>query len=80
MEVKLNSAGIRELLKSPELMAELERVGQKIASAAGEGYEVEVGSKGTTRGRVFVQPATPEAMRDNAENDTLLRALGSGGG
>lgn len=78
MEIKLNPDGFKQVLKSPEVAAELERLAQTIAGRAGEGYEVVAGTRGTSRSRVFVRPATKQAVKDNAENDTLIRALGGG--
>ena len=79
IEVKIISAGVQAILKGPEVMDFLEAKAIDIAAECGPGYEVTVGTRGTNRGRVFVQPATNEAAKDNAENDTLLRALGGGG-
>lgn len=79
IEIKINSAGVQAALKGPEVMDFLEAKGTQMAAAAGPGYEVTVGTRGTNRGRVFVQPATKAAAKDNAENDTLLRVLGGGG-
>lgn len=78
IEVKINSAGVQSVLKGPEVMDFLESQGAQMAAAAGEGYEVTVGTRGTNRGRVFVQPVTKAAVKDNAESDTLLRVLGGG--
>lgn len=79
IEVKVISAGVQAVLKGPEVMAFLEGRGAEMAAAAGPGYEVTVGTRGSNRGRVFVQPTTKAAIKDNAENDTLLRVLGGGG-
>lgn len=51
----------------------------RIANKAGPGYKaspVEV-TGGRIRARASVAPATTEAIRDNAKNQTLLKALGS---
>jgi len=60
----------------------LESAGEAIASAAGEGVEVESQSSSGRRGtpRVAVYTATPEAMLDEAQNRTLSRALDAGRG
>lgn len=70
----------REIRTMPGVLSELEARGARIASAAGDGYETSgagvTGGRG--RGRVAVFTATPDAMRDNARNHTLLSALGAG--
>lgn len=74
--VVLNSAGIRELLKSSEIQSVLNETAETVARRAGEGYEAVPGTLGKTRANVRVQAATKEANKDNLENNTLLKALG----
>lgn len=69
--VELNSAGVRELLKSEAMKKELERQAARIATRAGEGYKVK--TMGT---RVVAFPSTKEAEQDNYNNNTLLKAKG----
>lgn len=73
--VKLNSAGIQELLKSPEIAAACKEQAEAVASRAGDGYEVEERSYAERTGYV-VSAETDEARRDNMKNNTLLKALG----
>lgn len=75
--VELNRAGVRDLLRSEEVRAELERRARAIASAAGEGFEVET-FKGRNRYRVQVRTATELARRAEATDRTLTRALDAG--
>lgn len=77
-KVKMNNAGVIEMLKSPELEAVLLTNAERIAGRAGSGYEAELGTSGRTRSRAFASTATYEARRDNAKNATLLRSLGGG--
>lgn len=77
VKIKLNGAGVRELLKSNEVASDLERRAQAIANAAGAEYEV-VQSQSSQRARAKVQPATARAYYDNLENNTLARAIGAG--
>lgn len=77
IRVKLNPAGIRALLQSQELTADLERRGERIADAAGEGHEVTV-TQNRDRTVVFVRASTFEAKQSNAENNDLLRAIDAG--
>lgn len=75
--VVLNRAGMRTLLRSPEVAADLTRRAQAIAAAAGLGHRVEV-TYGTNRVRVAVITDSFEAMHDEATQRTLTRALDAG--
>ncbi len=78
VRVELNLAGVNELMKSPEIQDAVLRAGQAVAAAAGEGYAAEVHQADWVAiSNVYAE--TPEAKRDNLENNTLLRALGSTG-
>ena len=72
---KKNSAGIREMLQSPEAESLVMEYATAIQSRAGDGYEASV-IIGKYRARASVFAATPEARRDNYENNTLLKARG----
>ena len=78
IKVKLNSTGVRALLKDPGVAADLDARAARIASAAGEGFE----SSGvrTDRDRVAVTIAanTDEARLAEAESRALLRAIDAG--
>lgn len=73
-EIVLNSAGVREMLQSPEMQSLLLERANEIAARAGEGYTTDV-FVGKTRANASVFANTEEAMRDNMENNTLLKAL-----
>ncbi|MDO8308565.1 MAG: hypothetical protein Q7V58_09470 [Actinomycetota bacterium] len=75
--VRLHRARVRELLKSPEVLADLTRRAEAIAAAAGEGCEVD-SAVGRTRARASVRTATPEAVRAEARDKILTRAIGAG--
>lgn len=77
VEIKLNSAGMEELLRSPAVMADLRARANRIARSAGFGYRVYV-EQGRSRARASVVAGSRRARRDNARNNTLLRALGAG--
>lgn len=74
VKIALNSAGVRELLKSPELEGVLQEHAQRIAASCGDGYASD--SK-QMPGRVIasVYTDTDAAIRDNLKNNTILRAL-----
>lgn len=77
VRVELNRAAVRDLLKSPEVLADLERRAEAIAAAAGEGMEVD-SQIGSNRARASVRTATFEAMRAEATERRLTRALDAG--
>jgi hypothetical protein len=80
LRVEMNSAGFRQILTSPEVQADLTRRGNAIATQAGEGVTVDsfIGGYGGGRAIVIIATDTPEAMRAEAENRTLTRALDAG--
>lgn len=71
---ELNKEGVRELLKSPEMMSICEGYAEKAKSQLGEGYTV---SKydGKNRVNVSIKANTYKARRDNANNNTILKAV-----
>lgn len=76
VRIKLNSKGIRSLLSGSEVRGMVKTEAERIAAAAGDGYEVDVRKVGDRlRGEAFT--ATKEAMQDNMENNTLLKATGA---
>lgn len=74
VKIELNSAGIREMLRSEEMGAVLAEKASEIAARCGTGYEYDTHM---TPGRVIasVFTATPEALKDNSANNTILRNL-----
>lgn len=74
IKFELNSAGVQELLKSPEMQNILDGYAQSAAVRAGEGYDADI-HLGKKRAYANVYAATPEAKKDNLENNTLLKSL-----
>lgn len=74
---ELNSAGVVELLKSAEMAAVLNEFAEAVAGRAGEGYAISEVMSGD-RVKAFVTADSEEAIADNSENNTLLKALGGG--
>ena len=72
--VELISEGVRELLKCSAISSACESQARAIASRAGSGYDVSVYT-GKTRVNASVFTATEEAMRDNYQNNTLLKVV-----
>lgn len=75
--VELNYEGVRELLRSSEMAEICKELADGIAAQCGEGYEVTVYT-GANRVNASVAAVTKEAIEDNYENNTLLRAVGAG--
>ena len=77
VKFKLNRAGVRQLLRSPEAMNVVTPYAYSIQSRCGAGYEVTY-MTGKTRVNASVAAMTEEARRDNYQNNTLLNARGGG--
>ena len=73
VKFKLDKAGVRQLLQSQEMANVCRGHAENIRSRCGEGYEVSTYT-GKTRVNASVFAATPDARRDNAQNNTLLKA------
>ncbi|WP_281522480.1 hypothetical protein [Mogibacterium timidum] len=71
---QLNKSGVRELLRSSELMEECSRHAKRIQNRCGEGYEVTTHT-GKNRVNASVHAKTIKARKDNAKNNTLLKAM-----
>ena len=77
VKFEMNKKGIGELLKSRDMASVLQEYAYQVQEKAGEGYAVET-YVGFDRAHAIVYTETPEAKKDNAENNTLLKALGGG--
>lgn len=69
--------GFRELRLAPGVIEDLGRRADAVRADAGDGYESST-FEGRNRGRASVITVTADAMRDNARNQSLLRALDAG--
>ena len=76
VRIEFHDEGFRQVLKSPGVTAEVTRQARAVAARAGEGFEAEAGTGGQVRSRAFVRATTARAIRKNAKDATLLRALG----
>lgn len=74
LKFELNSAGVRQLLRSEAMAAGLESTAAAIAERCGAGYESDRKLMPT---RVIASVYTGEtrAYRDNMQNNTILRSL-----
>lgn len=75
LKIELNIPAVRALRKSKEIVAELERHAKETLAALPDGYEKSEPYYGPNRANVSVSTETRKAMKDNAENNTLLKAL-----
>lgn len=74
VKIELNSSGIRELLRSKEMQELLGEKAEEIAGRCGAGYSSDTYLTG---GRAVASAfaESPAAVRDNLNNNTLLRSL-----
>ena len=79
VRIKLNTAGVRELLRSSELQTECMNYAQQIQGTAGEHYAVS-NRNYPERSGASVYPADDEGFYDNLHHNTLLKAMGSAKG
>lgn len=68
----LNTAGVRELMQSQEMVEVLTEFAGQVAENAGEGYSVYIG---LNRANVSVVTDTDAAIEDNLDNNTLEKAI-----
>jgi len=71
---KLNNKGVRELLTSDEMEDVLVEFGRQALMKLDDGYAISVYT-GKKRSNVSVFAQTPEAQRDNLENNSILKAV-----
>lgn len=77
VRIVMNHAGVRELLRSAEVQADLKRRAEAIAAAAGPGMEVRT-SVGPNRARAVVITGDGDAIRAEATDKALTRAIDAG--
>ena len=77
VDFKLNRAGVRQLLQSPEAASVCMDYAVRVQSRAGTGYSVST-YVGRNRVNASVHAETYEARKDNHDHNTLLKALGGG--
>lgn len=74
MQFKLNRSGVANLMKSDGMQKVLEKKASEIKNRCGEGYEQDI-FVGKNRANAMVRAETYEAKKDNAKNNTLLKAV-----
>lgn len=71
---ELNYQGVGELLKSSEMENICKGYAEKAKSQLGEGYTVTT-HKGKSRVNASVMAASYKARKENAENNSILKAV-----
>lgn len=74
VKIELNSDGVKELLKSDAIRTELERRANEALSRLGAGYSTNT-HMGPNRVNVEVTADTYQAKQENAQNNTILKAV-----
>lgn len=74
--IKLNSEGVRSLLRSEEMLTVCEQYANQVGARLGSGYEVST-YVGTNRVNASVTAVSDSAKKDNLDNNSLLKAVGA---
>lgn len=77
VRIVMDRRAAAELLRSPEIAADVEQRARRIASAAGPGHRVELDPT-PNRARAAVITDTHAARKAEATNRTLTRAIDAG--
>lgn len=74
MKFVLNRSGVRELLRSPEMMNVCKGYADNAVGRLGAGYEVTT-QTGRNRVNAEVAAVTFQARRENSKDNTILKAI-----
>jgi hypothetical protein len=77
VKVTLNLPGINRLMKSAGVRALVKREAQRMAAAAGDGFEAVVDNSHPWVSRAYVQTADAEGKRRQADEKVLERVVTS---
>ena len=75
VKIKLNSSGIRQLLKSEEMGQMLKQQAEQVRARCGSGYSTDL-YQASSRVIAGIFAETAEAAKQNSRENTLLKALG----
>lgn len=75
VKIKLNSSGIRQLLKSEEMGQMLKQQAEQVRARCGNGYSTDL-YQASSRVIAGVFAETAESAKQNSRENTLLKALG----
>ena len=73
--VKLNRAGVAELMKSEDMKKVLREIASSKAQQAGPGFDSSV-HLADSRAIANIYPTDAESAHENYENNTLLKVIG----
>lgn len=74
VKFQLNRAGVRELMKSPEMMEVCRNYAESAVNRLGDGYETST-YVGKNRVNAEVKAVTYQAAADNLRNNSILKAV-----
>ena len=74
LKIELNRAGVRELLRSQEMMNICAEHANSTQASLGKGYEVSCHT-GKNRVNAEVAAVTQEAIQETLKNNSILKAL-----
>lgn len=74
VRIELNRAGVGQLLKSDEVKNFISAEAERRAQGLGDGYGTDTYKAGT-RVIASIFTESPEAAKENMENNTLLKAV-----
>lgn len=74
LEFKLNRAGVRSLMQSAEMQSILKNKASDAVSRLGLGYDSDI-YVGENRANAMVYADSFKARRDNAKNNSILKAV-----
>lgn len=74
VRIELNRSGVRELLRSAEMMSICEEHANKALNTLGAGYEVTTRT-GKNRVNAEIAAVSHEAKKENSETNSILKAL-----
>lgn len=77
VKFELNRAGVRQLMRSKEAMDVCSRYANGARGRLGDGYQVSTRT-GQNRVNAEVAAVTYQARKENLQNNSILKALGSG--
>ncbi len=75
VKFELNSDGVKELLKGPEMQSIIRECAGAVLDSAGDHYEMEI-KEGANRCWGTVRPVDAHGYYSNLKHNTLLKALG----
>ena len=75
VKIELNSSGIRQLLKSEEMVQMLKQQAEQVRARCGSGYSTDL-YQASSRVIAGLFAETAEAAKQNSRENTLLKALG----